>query len=382
MSLGANLANPYLKPDPATAFSLASNGLSAVQPAALEALGIRILVAAGASTDEAASVAKRLVASDMVGHSSHGVLRLPQYVDQIKKGQIIVATTPILEFDLPGISVLDGGYGFGQVGADIATRMACKKASTQGIAMVSLRRSAHVGRLGDWVELAADLGCVSFHFVNTLAAPMVAAWGGRERRLSTNPLAWGMPVKDGPPIVMDMTTSVVAEGKVRLAKAAGENIPAGWVVDSEGVDATDPAALYAGGALRALGGLDAGHKGYALSLMVDLMAGALSGGGASGPDQPVNSNNLTIIAISPQAMGRGAEIMREAERFSNWLRSSTPTDSARPVLLPGDVERAQRDKNIASGLGLSESVVQALQETANLVGLARDVVWQMLAIKT
>ena len=378
MSLGSNLTAHHSQPEAGAASTASLSALTAVKPAALEALAARILAAAGASTDEAAHVARHLVASDMVGHASHGVLRLRQYVEQIKQGQINVKTKPIVEVDLPGIAVLDGGYGFGQVGAGIATRMACKKAQTQGIAMVSLRRSAHVGRLGDWVELAAELGCVSFHFVNTLAAPMVAAWGGRERRLSTNPLAWGMPVQGGAPIVVDMTTSVVAEGKVRLAKAASQSIPAGWVVDSEGLDTTDPAALYAGGALRALGGLDAGHKGYALSLMVDLMAGALSGGGASGPNQPINTNNFTAIAISPQAMGRRAEIAQEAERFSNWLRSSTPTDPARPVLLPGDVERAQRDKHLASGLTLGEGLVQALQEAAQLVGFAPELVPQML----
>lgn len=378
MSFGVNLQGSRQQVEALAAEPAPPAVLTAVQPAALEALSAIILEAAGAGATEAACVAKRLVASDMVGHASHGVLRLRQYVDQIKKGQINVNTEPTVELDLPGIAVLDGGYGFGQVGADIATRLACTKATSQGIAMVTLRRSAHVGRLGDWVELAADQGCVSFHFVNTLAAPMVAAWGGRERRLSTNPLAWGMPVQDGPPIVVDMTTSVVAEGKVRLAKAGGQRIPLGWVVDSAGLDSSDPNALYAGGALRALGGLDAGHKGYALSLMVDLMAGALSGGGASGPDQSVNTNNFTVIAISPAAMGKGFEIASEAERFSNWLRSSTPVDPTHPVLLPGDVERAQRGRHLVSGLTISEGLMQALQETSQSVGLPPDTVQRTL----
>lgn len=352
-----------------------------VAPPALAALGSRILQAAGALQGEADCVARRLVQADLVGHASHGVLRLRQYVEQIGKGQIRVATRPTTVVDLPGLAVLDAGYCFGQVAAETATRMACDKARLHGVALVAVRHSAHVGRLGDWVELAAEQGCVSFHFVNTLAAPLVAPWGGSQRRLSTNPLAWGMPVAGGEPIVVDMTTSVVAEGKVRLARAAGQSIPPGWVVDRTGASSTDPAALYDGGALLALGGLDAGHKGYALSLMVDLMAGALSGGGSSGPDRPINANNHTVLAISPAAMGaaHGQAVTEEAARFCAWVRSSAAADAQRPVQMPGDVERAQRELHLRDGLWLNAGVQEALREAARLSGLGAAAVDAVLA---
>ena len=335
---------------------------------ALEDLAAAILIAAGAAAGEAKTVAHYLVKSDFVGHASHGVLRVKQYVEQIQKGQIACDKTPQLVSEGPGFAVLEGWLGFGQIGAAHATRLACAKAKTQGIAMVALRNIAHVGRLGDWVELAAELGCVSFHFVNTLAMPRVAPWGGREARLSTNPLAWGMPVANSDPIVVDLTTSVVAEGKVRLHRDANAPIPEGWIVDREGKSTTDAAALYDGGSLLPLGGLDAGHKGYALSLMVDLMAGAISGGGASGADKKINCNNFTVIAIDPNQLSADDWIGTEAARFSAWVKSSMPTDTGRPVLLPGEVEHAALVRHLRDGLPLAESAIQTLKEAAMLAG--------------
>ena len=163
---------------------------------ALEDLAAKILIAAGAGEHEAITVARYLVMSDLVGHASHGVLRVKQYVEQIQKGEIVCRTQPVVVNEGPGFAVLEGGLGFGQIGAEYATRLACSKAKAQGIALVALRNSAHVGRLGDWVELAAELGCVSFHFVNTLSMPRVAPWGGRDTLKCTmcppaiGPAAW------------------------------------------------------------------------------------------------------------------------------------------------------------------------------------------------
>ncbi len=347
-------------------------------PDRLERLAAAILRGAGADDAEAKSVAHYLVKSDLVGHASHGVLRVKQYVEQIGKHQIVCRTKPQLVSEGPGFGVLEGGLGFGQMGAAHATHLACDKAATQGIALVALRNSAHVGRLGDWVELAAERGCASFHFVNTLATPTVAPWGGRERRLSTNPLAWGMPIEGGEPIVVDLTTSVVAEGKVRLARAAGKRIPPGWIVDRDGQSSTDPNDLYSGGALLPLGGLDAGHKGYALSLMVDLMAGALSGGGASGRDREINCNNFTIIAIDTTRVAADRYIENEAAQFAEWIRSATPTDASRPVLLPGDIERSALARHLRDGIPLDDGVLASLREAAVTAGLSADIVNQFL----
>ncbi len=338
-------------------------------PPAIARLAETILVAAGAAPDEARMVAHYLIAADLAGHASHGVMRVKQYVEQIRKGEIVCDMVPRTVNEGPGFAVLEGGLGFGQIGAAAATRVACDKAASQGIAIVTLRNSAHVGRLGDWVELAARAGCISFHFVNTLSMPRVAPWGGKEGRLSTNPLAWGMPVAGGDPIVVDLTTSVVAEGKVRLARNARESIPAGWIVDRDGRQTTDPAQLYDGGSLLPLGGLEAGHKGYALSLMVDLMAGALSGGGASSDTRKVNCNNFTVIAIAERQLAGDGSIAAEARQFVDWVRSATPVDAASPVRMPGEVERARCSRQLRDGLELDEGVRQALRDAAVLVGV-------------
>ena len=312
--------------------------------------------------------------SDMVGHASHGVLRVKQYVEQIGKGQIVCRTQPGILNEGPGFIALDGALGFGQVGAAEATLRACEKAKAQGIAIATLRNSAHVGRLGDWVELAAAEGCISMHFVNTLAAPTVAPWGGRERRLSTNPLAWGMPVAGAEPIVVDLTTSVVAEGKVRLARDSGKSVPAGWIVDREGKSSTDPHSLYDGGALLPLGGLEAGHKGYALSLMVDLMAGALSGGGASAGDRKINCNNFTVIAIDAAQLTGNDAVVAEAAALAAWIKSATPIDDTRPVMLPGEVERAHRARALREGIAMDAGVLASLREAASMAGLSSAIV--------
>ncbi len=348
-------------------------------PRAVAHLAETILIAAGAGDDEARAVAHYLMMSDLVGHASHGVLRVKQYVEQIRNGQIICRVEPRIVNEGPGFAVLEGGLGFGQVAAARATRCACEKATVQGIAIVALRNSAHVGRLGDWAELAAEMGCASFHFVNTLAMPRVAPWGGREPRLSTNPLAWGMPVAGREPIVVDLTTSVVAEGKVRLARNAGKSIPSGWIVDRAGRSSTDPAALYEGGTLLPLGGLDAGHKGYALSLMVDLMAGALSGGGTSGPSRNINCNNFTVIAIAPGQLAPDGSIADEAAHFADWIRSTSPADPERPVMLPGDIERAARARHLRDGLPLDAGLMQALKDAATLAGAPMAKIDQLLS---
>jgi uncharacterized oxidoreductase len=343
-------------------------------PAQVAGLAASILVAAGAGEDEAAQVAHYLVRSDLAGHASHGMLRLKQYVEQIGNGQIRCRTVPQAVNEGPGFAVLEGGLGFGQVGAGIATRLACEKAASQGIAIVALRNIAHVGRLGDWAELAAGLGCTSFHFVNTLSMPRIAPWGGREARLSTNPLAWGMPIAGRESIIVDLTTSVVAEGKVRLARNAGQPIPSGWIVDGDGLSSTDPADLYAGGTLLPLGGLDAGHKGYALSLMVDLMAGALSGGGASGPTRRVNCNNFTVIAIDHRRLAVDGSIETEAAQFADWVQSATPVHAGQAVILPGDIERLALARNTRLGLILDPALVQSVRDAATLAGASPTLV--------
>ncbi len=202
---------------------------------------------------------------------------------------------PTVVFDSDTMAIIDGNRGFGQVIGEFATRSGIAKAAKSGIAMVGLRNCGHLGRLGDWAEMAAAAGQVSLHFLNTSGAQRVAPFGGSDRRLSTNPLAIGVPVAGGPPAILDITTSTVAEGKLMVALNKGEQVPAGWIVDKHGKPTTSPKDFYDGGALLTIGE----HKGSGLSILTDLLAGAITTGRSSDPADTVLRNNMLSIFIAP-----------------------------------------------------------------------------------
>src|SRR5204862_5078048 len=168
---------------------------------------------------------------------------------------------PSIAFESDAIAIVDGNRGFGQVIGEFATALGIDKAAKTGIAMIGLRNCGHLGRVGDWAEMAAAAGQVSLHFLNTSGAQRVAPFGGSDRRLSTNPITIGVPVKDGEPIIVDMTTSMAAEGKLMVAVNRGEQVPEGWIIDAKGKATTEPKDFYDGGALLTVGG----HKGSGLS---------------------------------------------------------------------------------------------------------------------
>lgn len=327
----------------------------------------RILNAGGATQTDSETVAERLVNGNLVGHDSHGVIRLCQYVDQLRDGTIKtgVALEPVADFG--AISIFDAGLGFGQVMAEHACREGLDKASRFGISMVGVRNVAHVGRLGDWAELAADRGIVSIHFVNSPAKPGVVPFGGRERRMATNPICVGVPVDGQDSLIVDMTTSSVAEGKLRVARAAGRAIPDGWIVDKNGDASNDPNDYYEGGAILTMGG----HKGYALSLVVDLFAGAMTGGGTTNPDEKVNRNSMMSIFIDPRAYGHDGTLSEIASSYLDWVRACKARDGHEVVLIPGDPERRTKKERSRDGIELPDGVWQQIVETANAVGLSQ-----------
>ena len=188
-----------------------------LQAARLVDLVAAIMQGGGSAPDEARAIARRLVDSNLVGHDSHGVLRVGKYLEWVRTGWLRPNTPPTVVFESDTIAILDGNRGFGQVTGEHATRLGIAKAAKSGIAMIGLRDCGHLGRLGDWAEMAAAAGQVSLHFLNTSGAPRVAPYGGSDRRLSTNPLAIGIPVAGAPPVILDITTSTVAEGKLMVA---------------------------------------------------------------------------------------------------------------------------------------------------------------------
>jgi hydroxycarboxylate dehydrogenase B len=335
-------------------------------PAArLIALVAAIMEAGGSHAAEAETIARRLVDSNLVGHDSHGVLRVGKYLEWVRDGWLKPNTAPTTVFDSDVIAIIDGNRGFGQVVGEQATRLGIGKAAKKGIAMIGLRNCGHLGRLGDWAEMAAAAGQVSLHFLNTSGAQRVAPFGGSDRRLSTNPMAIGMPLAGGEPVILDITTSTVAEGKLMVALNKGEQVPAGWIVDKDGRPTTDPKDFYDGGALLTIGA----HKGSGLSMLTDLLAGAMTTGRSSDPDDKVLRNNMLSIFIAPDVYDQSGGVLAEATRFVDYVKASPPSTPGEPVLSPGEVERRSRAARLAGGVPLDDKTWADLVAAAASVGI-------------
>jgi uncharacterized oxidoreductase len=336
-----------------------------IAAAKLTELVAAIMRAAGCSEGEAATIARRLVDSNLVGHDSHGVLRLPRYLDWIRDGTLRPNTAPTLVFDSDTIAIVDGNRGFGQVTGEFATKLGIAKARVKGIAMVGLRNCGHLGRIGDWADLAAEAGQVSLHFLNTSGAQRVAPFGGSDRRLSTNPITIGVPVEGADPVVLDVTTSMVAEGKLMVAMNKGEQVPEGWIVDKDGKPTTNPKDFYDGGALLTIGE----HKGSGLSILTDLLAGAITTGRSSDPADTVLRNNMLSIFIAPAVYDADGGVLAEVQRLIEWVKDSPPLVAGRPVLGPGDIERQTRATRLANGVPLDDTTWGDLLAAAQSVGI-------------
>jgi hydroxycarboxylate dehydrogenase B len=342
----------------------------------LRHLATTILAAAGSSAEEAGKVAARLVDANLAGHDSHGAIRVPQYVGQVRDGSIVPNRQAELVRETESVTVLDGHFGYGQIVGEQAVQAAIDKARRHGVAMSALRRAAHLGRLGDWAEMAAAAGLASLHFVNATGIPLrVVPHGGREGRGTTNPVAIGIPVPDGGPVVLDFATSATAEGKVRVARNKGALIPPDCLLDAEGRPTTDPNQLYTDppGTLLPFGGATSGHKGGALWLLVDLLAGGLTGGGCSRPPEGTArfSSSMLSIVIAPEAYADAGAIGAEVRRYLDFVKSARPRAPGGEVLLPGEPERRARAERLASGIPIDATTWDQIMAAGERVGLER-----------
>ena len=339
--------------------------MKVVAAARLTELVAAIMHAAGSSVEVSRTIARRLVDSNLVGHDSHGVIRVSKYLEWMRKGWLLANQPPTLVFDSDTLAIVDGNRGFGQVIGEYATKLGIAKAAKKGVAMIGLRNCGHLGRLGDWAEMAADAGQVSLHFLNTSGAQRVAPFGGSDRRLSTNPLAIGVPVSGGDPTILDVTTSTVAEGKLMVAVNKGEKVPEGWIADKDGKPTVDPQDFYDGGALLTIGA----HKGSGLSIVTDLLAGAVTTGKSSDPDDTVLRNNMLSIFIAPAVYDPEGGVLHEAARFVEFVKASPPLTAGAAVKAPGDVERAMRQQRLANGIPIDDTTWSDIKAAAQSVGI-------------
>jgi LDH2 family malate/lactate/ureidoglycolate dehydrogenase len=330
--------------------------------------GTHIFVGAGVPELVAQRVMTNLVRANTYGVHSHGVARLADYVNAVKSGKIKPGAQPTVIKESAIIAVVDGHWGFGQVVAEAAMQIAIDKATVNGVGIASVRNSNHVGAIGEYVEMAANEGLVGFALVNGIGR-LVAPHGGRARALSTNPIAFAVPVPGGRPLLMDFATSAVAEGKLKVARNKGVKVPAGWILDKEGAPSDEPRDFYDGGFLLPTGGLATGHKGYGLSIMVEVIAGLLSGTGAALLDTEP-ANGCFFLALSPDCFRPSEEFLADVRLMVDALRDTPPLEGVEKVLVPGDLEASAEARHRKDGIELDDVTWQSILDAGLSVGVA------------
>jgi uncharacterized oxidoreductase len=327
--------------------------------------------ATGSADGEARIVADHLVDANLAGHASHGVIRVSKYVDWHAKGMVLANQHALVVRETMCNAVIDGQFGYGQVIGREAMDLAIAKARQSGLCAVAIRNAGHLGRIGAWAEQVAHAGLASIHFVNTSGFGMlVAPHGGTDRRLSANPIAASAPGPDGAPLVLDISTSAIAEGKIQVALNHGDQLPPGCTIDSDGRPNRDPAVFYGPpmGALLPIGG----HKGYGLSIFCEIFAGALSGGQTTHPDNATAGrlvNNMLSLVFDAEAFCGAQAFREEIARLAAWVRASPPATPGGEILLPGDLERRTRARLERDGVPLDAVTRRQLGDSARALAV-------------
>lgn len=324
-------------------------------------LGIALFTAAGAGGYQALATVGSLVASSLMGHDSHGVMRIPEYLEFVSNGSIIPDAPITVERTGPSTARVDCGGGFGPVGAERAIQAGIELAREQRTACVITRHCNHVGRLGAWVQIAADRGLIALATCNSpIYGHFVLPWGGRDARLATNPIAYAVPT-GGDPIVADFSTSVAPEGKIRFYRNEGKPVPNGWILDADGNATSDPNQFYGPprGGILPLGG-SAGHKGFALGLLVEILGSALAGIGSQ--NKEVFGNGVCFLVVDPSAFCPLPEFRRLMDETVAYMKSSRPAPGFDEVLVPGELEFRTLRQREKDGIPIDETTLSALRE--------------------
>lgn len=336
----------------------------------LHRLAVALYEHAGVPPAEARTVADHQVEANLVGHDSHGVHLLPTYLDRIRKGHIVPGAPFEVLDETPTTARVDGHWGLGQVVSTRAMALCIEKARRQRVAIVSVFRQSHVGRLGDYPLMAARAGLVGLMMCDSGQAPkQVAPFGGREARLGTNPLSIAFPSDLEAPLLVDMATSAAAGGKLMVAIARHEPIPPGLLLDRDGRPTTDPTQFLAGGAMLPLGGAQ-GYKGTALSFAVETLAAVLPGLGFGVDPQGRHNDGAFLLAFDPAAFRPLAEFKADVAAFARYLAATPPAEGFTEVLYPGEVEYRTAQRRRREGIPVEDETWGRLTALARAAGLA------------
>jgi len=338
----------------------------------LRALGRKIFEGLNVPPEEATWVAELLVRANLVGHDSHGVIRIPQYAQAIKTGQVLPGASFEIVKESPSTALANGHWGLGQVVARRAMELAIQKAKATKISSVGVFNLYHVGRLADYTRMAAEQDLVAVMMVNGGgAARSVAPFGGTAGRLATNPISIAFPTGGAVPFLFDMATSIVPEGKVRVKRNRGEPTPEGWLLDNQGHPTTDPNAFYQEprGAILPLGG-SVGHKGFGLAMVVEILSGILARAGYAREGVTRFSNGTFIIAIEISAFVEPQEFRAETDNLLRYVKSAPKAPGVEAILYPGEPERAEQQRREREGIPLEEETWHQILALARELGIA------------
>jgi len=333
----------------------------------LKKLGSALFQAVDVPEPVAVLVADHLVESGLLGHDTHSVLRFPQYVDAVRQGRINPrAQLEILE-QTPAMAQVSGGWNYGQVTATAAVELAMDKARGAGFGVVTVKECHHVARLGHFATVAARQNLIALIVANGHGSDLgVAPFGGIRRRLPTNPMCVAIPTAREWPIVLDMTTSMSSGGDLRVYRNLDEPVPAGHIIDAHGQSTQDVEAYYGPpeGAILPLGFPQSGHKGTGLAVIIDILAGTLSGAGCSQVDPPETGNALFIGVLDMAVFVPLEEFFKQTEDFIDWIKSCPPAEGFDEVVLPGENSHRIYQQRRSAGLRVDESAWTQINELA------------------
>ena len=340
-------------------------------PDNLQRIGSLLFQGLGAGKVEAELATAELVKSSLMGHDSHGVMRIPEYLGFIEDGSLKTQVSVEVSKTGPTTAEVDCGYGFGAVGATEAIRAGIEIANEQGTACVITRNCNHVGRLGSYVHTAADAGMVAIATCNSpIYGHHVLPYGGREGRLATNPIAYGAPT-EGDPIVADFSTSVAPEGKVRFYRNEGKIVPDGWILDAHGKSTNDPNEFYGPpkGGILPLGG-NVGHKGYALALLVEIMGAVFTG--TSTTSTETFGNGVCFLIMNTNSFTQTETFRQLMTESANYMKSSPPAEGFTEVLVPGELEFRNKKQRSKDGIPIDPATWQAIKDYASKLNISLD----------
>lgn len=334
----------------------------------LRTFAASLFVAAGVSEDEAEIVSDSLVGSNLCGHESHGVIRVSEYLGYLSTGALKAGVELRIVNQTASAVVCDGQLGFGQTQIRRLIDIVVPMATNHGMACGTIRHCGHVGRLGEWVERLARRDLAALMMVNDNGVLMcVAPPGGIDARISTNPIAFGVPTASDP-LILDISTSQVANGKIRVAQSAGRHCPEGWLLDANGQPTTDPSTRFADppGTILPMGG----YKGFGLGLLLDILVGGLSGGFCPpAPPGEHECNNVLLLAFDPARFQGLPHFVAQSQGLCDFVRTSRMIDGSHQIRLPNDRSHETRELRLRSGIPLDRGTWDRLNALATELGV-------------